>query len=382
MTVYLDNNATTPPHREVVESMLPFLKEQWGNASSVHYPGRRARETVEKARADVAALIGAPAERIVFTGSGTEADNLAVIGSALAAREAGRGRHVVTSAIEHHAVLHSVRHLEALGFEATFVAPDGAGRVAAEAVLTAVRKDTVLVSLMHANNETGVLQPVDRISTALRERGCLLHSDAVQTVAKIPVNVEALGVDLLSLSAHKLHGPQGVGALYVRKGVPIQGLLFGGAQEDGLRPGTYNVAAIVGFGTAARLAKASLGEDGGYLQALMADLETGLRRIAPKAVALGRPEQRLPNTLNVCFPGVDNQALVASLDALGVAISTGAACTTGSAETSHVLRAMGVEETLARGAVRFSLGTTNSFEDIEAALKALEKALGDRRGRS
>ena len=376
MTVYLDHNATAPPHEEVVQAMLPYLRASFGNASSDHGPGRAARDAVERAREQVAALIGSAADEVLFTGSGTEACNLALRGTARA-RQAGN--RLLVSPIEHHAVGDTAAALADEGLELTWLEVDAQGRIDPDAVALAVDADTFLVSIMHANNEVGTVQPIAAIGRALADRGVLFHSDAVQSVGKVEVAVDDLGVDLLSMSGHKIHGPQGVGALYVRNGTPIRNILFGGAQEDGMRPGTYNLPGIVGMGKAAEIAAKNLALDSAYVESLRDDLQAGIRRIASDAVVLGAGARRLPGTALVCFPGWENRSLAENLDLAGIAVSTGAACSTGSAEASHVLAAMGVEPRLAGGAIRFSLGSSNSQQDVAETLDALEAILGPRR---
>ena len=378
MTIYFDHNATTPLHREVLQEVASAMETSWHNASSAHAPGLRARSDIERAREEIAVLIGARPEEVILTGRGTEADNLAVIGAAMARRE--RGKHVVVSRVEHHAVLHAAAALERRGFDVTYADVDADGRVDPDAIVDSLRPTTVLVSVMHANNETGAIQPIGELGRRLRERDILLHTDAVQTVGKVHIDVNDLGVDLLSLSAHKFHGPKGVGALYVRNGVEVEPLVHGGAQEDGIRPGTYNVPAIVGLGVAARLARRSIDENAGYIASLVERLQLGLLRLAPEAKILVDKKHRLHNTLAVCFPGENNESLVTNLDLGGVAVSTGAACTTGASEPSHVLAAMGIGDEAARGAVRFSLGCTNTAQEVETALGVLRKVLGRQRG--
>jgi cysteine desulfurase len=374
MAIYFDNNATTRPYREVVESMLPFLQEQWGNASSLHAFGRRARQAVEEARESVAQLLGCAPAEILFTGGGTEGANLALLGASRALRS--RGRHLVTSAIEHHAVLNCAQALEGDGGRVTRLPVDAsAGCVRPADAAAALAPDTVLASVMHANNETGAIQPIAEMAAILRPRGIVFHTDAVQTAGRIRCRVDDLGVDLLTLSAHKMHGPKGVGALYVRRGTALAPVLHGGAHEQGLRPGTLNVPGIAGLGAAARLAHRSLDEDAAYVGALVERLAAGIRRLAPGASLVGDPARRLPNTLTVCFPDRDNRSLVANLDILGVAVSSGAACTSGQSAPSHVLQAMGLPEALARGAVRFSLASDNTEAEVDAALAALKQAL-------
>jgi cysteine desulfurase len=367
---YLDYAATTPLHPEVREAMEPFFGQVFGNPSSIHSFGREARLAVEQARQAVAALIGADPAEIVFTSGGTEADNLAVLGAARLRRE--KGRKVVVSAVEHHAVLNACRHLERReGFEVVLLPVDGHGRVNPEELLRVLDGQTVLVSVMLANNETGTLQPVRELARLCRERGVLFHTDAVQAVGHIPVNVRELGVDLLSLSAHKFYGPKGAGALYVRRGVRLEPLFQGGGQERRIRPGTENVAGIVGLGAACRVAAREMAEREARVAALRGRLEEGIRRLFPEARVNGHPEERLPGILNVVFPGVEGEALLLNLDLKGVAASAGAACSAGSVEPSHVLLAMGLSEDLAHGAVRFSLGRESREEDVEHVLEVL-----------
>jgi len=378
MTIYFDHNATTPLHREVLQEVIAAMETRWHNASSTHAPGLRARSDVEIAREEIAALLGASLEEVILTGGGTEAGNLAVIGASMARRE--RGTHIVVSRVEHHAVLHAAAALERRGFDVTYADVDADGRVDPDAIVASLRPTTVLVSVMHANNETGAIQPIGELGRRLRKRDILFHTDAVQTVGKLHIDVNDLGVDLLSLSAHKFHGPKGAGALYVRDGVEVEPLMHGGAQEEGIRPGTYNVPAIVGLGVAARLARRSIDENAGYIVSLVERLERGLLRIAPEAKILVDKRHRLHNTLTVCFPGENRESLVTNLDLHGVAVSTGAACTAGASEPSHVLAAMGIGEATARGAVRFSLGCTNAAQEVDAALSALREVLGRKRG--
>jgi cysteine desulfurase len=378
MTVYLDHNATTPPHEEVVEAMLPYLRGSFGNASSEHRVGRAARAAVETARERIAALVHSDPDEILLCGSGTEACNLALRG---ATRARHGGDRLVVSAIEHHAVGDTAAALAAEGLQLTRLPVDERARVDASVAARAVDDDTFLVSVMHANNEVGTIQPIAEIGALLADRDVVFHSDGVQSVGKIEVNVRRLGVDLLSMSGHKIHGPQGVGALFVRRGTPLEGILFGGAQEEGLRPGTYNLPGIVGMGKAAQIAARDLALDSAYVESLRDDLEAGLRRIAPDAVVLGADAQRLPGTALVAFAGHDNRSLAENLDLAGVAVSTGAACSAGSGEPSHVLAAMGTDPQLIRGTIRFSLGSSNSQQDVTEALDALASILASRRGR-
>ncbi len=376
MTVYLDHNATTPPHEEVVEAMLPYLRGAFGNASSEHGVGRAARAAVETARERIAALIHCDPDEVLLCGSGTEACNLALRGTARARQ---RGDRLVVSAIEHHAVGDTAAALAEEGLRLTRLPVDERAQVDASVAARAVDDDTFLVSVMHANNEVGTIQPIAEIGALLADRDVIFHSDGVQSVGKIEVNVRRLGVDLLSMSGHKIHGPQGVGALFVRRGTPIEGILFGGAQEDGRRPGTYNLPGIVGMGKAAQIAARDLAVDSAYVESLRDELEAGLRRIAPDAVVHGVDARRLPGTALVAFPGQDNRSLAENLDLAGVAVSTGAACSAGSDDPSHVLAAMDADPLLIRGTIRFSLGSSNSQHDVTEALDALASILGSRR---
>ncbi|NIP83775.1 MAG: aminotransferase class V-fold PLP-dependent enzyme [Gemmatimonadetes bacterium] len=370
--VYLDNNATTPVADAVREAMLPYLGEAHGNPSSLHAAGRDARAAVEEARRRVAALIGAKPRRIVFTGGGSEADNLALKGIAL--RPGTDRRHVVTSAIEHPAVLRAAEYLERVGLRVTYLDVDADGRVHPETLREAIDDDTLLVSVMMANNEVGTLQPVAELCAIAHEAGALFHTDAVQAVGKVPVDVEDLGVDLLSLSAHKIYGPKGVGALYVRKGLRLEPLVHGGRQERSLRAGTENVPAIVGLGQAAQLARRAV-DDGDRITELRDRLERGIRRLVPGARLNGPADGRLPNTLNLTLPGLRGESLVLALDQHGIALSSGSACKAGSPDPTHVLLAMGRSEEEAHCAVRFSLSHETAADDIDAALSALEQVL-------
>jgi len=378
MPVYLDHNATTPMHREVLEAMQPWFRERVGNASGLHGPGREARRAVEAAREQVAGLIGASPEETCFTSGGTESDNLAVRGG-IASLPAGA--HLVTTSIEHPAVLNCAGALEDERVRVERVQPGSGGAVRADDVVAAAGEEPCLVSIMHANNETGVVQPVAEVGAALRAGPAMLHVDAVQSAGRLPLDVAALGVDLLTLSSHKMYGPQGVGALYIRKGVDLVPMVHGGGQEEGLRPGTYNVAGIVGFGHAAMLAQRSLIEGAGYVEAMRDTLEEGILKLAPDAVVIGQGQPRLCNTINVAFPGRDGHALAANLDMLGIAVSTGSACTAGSDSLSHVHEAMGLPARVASGAIRLSLGESTGEAEVEETLAALEHVLGKRRKR-
>ncbi|MCP3102486.1 cysteine desulfurase [Myxococcus sp. K15C18031901] len=370
--LYLDHNATTPVDPEVVEALLPYLRDDFGNPSSAHAYGRRAREALEEARAKVAALIHARPADILFTSSGTEANNLAIRGTADARAER---RHLVTSVIEHPATRLPCDALEWRGWRATWLPVDADGRVRvedAERALDAAGEDTALVSLMHANNETGVLQPVAEVARLAHRHGATVHTDAAQSVGKVPVDVTALDVDLLTLVGHKLHAPKGIGALYVRPGTPLRAFTLGGGQERGLRPGTENVAYAVGLGVACERAGRRLAEGTGHLRAMRERLWDRLREAVPGIALSGHATERLPNTLNVRFPGARGSAVLAA--APEVAASTGSACHEGGESASSVLRAMGVPEDEALGAVRLSLGPDVTRDDVERASAALVRA--------
>jgi cysteine desulfurase len=361
--VYLDNNATTPVLPEVFEAMRPFFGERFGNASSIHHHGQETRAAVEDAREAVADLLGCAASEVVFTSGGTESDNLAVAGWVAA------GDHVITSSIEHHAVLHACKHLEKLGCDVSVLPVDGRGLVDPDDVRRALRPNTKLISLMMANNETGVLQPVDEVGKIAAEAQVLFHTDAVQAAAKIPIDVRRMGCDALSMSGHKIHAPQGVGALYVKKGTRIQPLFHGGRHERSRRAGTENVPGIVGLGRAAQLAKESL--DRGHVEkmAAMRDrLEQGILAHVDEAGVNGQGAPRVPNTTNIHFDHIEGESLVIALDLKGLAVSTGAACSSGAIEPSHVLIAMGLRPEQARASIRFSLGKQTTESDIGVAL--------------
>jgi cysteine desulfurase len=372
--VYLDNNATTPVLPEVLEAMRPYFGERFGNASSIHHHGQDTRAAVEHARQSVAALLGCRASEIVFTSGGTEADNLAIFGVVRS------GDHVVTSAIEHHAVLNSCKHLSAEGCEVTYVPVDGQGLVDPADVKRAIRTNTKLITIMLANNETGVLQPAAEIGKIAAETDICFHTDAVQAAGKIRLDVNQIGCDLLTISGHKFHGPQGVGALYVRKGTQLAPRLHGGSHERSRRAGTENVPAIAGFGKAADLALAGFarGDDVRGDDVKMADARDRLERelLSIEATGLnGEGAARVPNTTNIYFEGIDGEALVIALDLKGLAVSTGAACSSGSIEPSHVLIAMGLPVARAKASLRFSLGKQNTPEDIELALNLIPETV-------
>ncbi len=361
--IYLDYNATTPIAPEVLAVMLPAERELWGNPSSAHLFGRRAHEALERARGQVAELLGCAPDEVIFTGGGTESDNAAVVGVAEALAQ--RGRHLVISAIEHAAVENACAYLEGRGFEVTRVGVDPDGRVAAAEVARAIRSDTILVSVMHANNETGVLQPLSEIGRAARARGVLFHTDAAQSVGKLPARVDDLGCDLLTVAAHKLYGPKGTGALYLRRGTPFAPLLCGAGQERGRRSGTESVPQLVGFGAACALAHAEIDFRAVHLQTLSDRLLERLRERIPDLVVHGGRVERLPNTLSVAIPGVAAQLLLSRLD--GVATGAGAACHSGTFRPSRVLRAMAVPDDLAVCTLRLTVGRPTTIAEVETA---------------
>ena len=376
--IYLDYNATTPVALEVADAIQPFLNAHFGNPSSSHVYGLAARQAVAEARASVAALIHAKQNEIVFTGSATEANNLALLGIASASGQARR--HLVVSAVEHPAVMQPAQHLREMGWDLTVVPVDCYGRVDPQAVAAAVRPDTALVSVMHANNEVGTIQPIAEIARLVRPMGALLHTDAAQSAGKVELDVEALGVDLLTLAGHKFYATKGVGALYVRTGTQIKPIMFGADQEHGLRPGTENVPLVAGMGAASRLVRERLPAAAGKLQALRDALHERLAASVPGLVLNGHPTERLPNTLHVSFPGIDGRELVTRV-AGQVAASVGSACHSGADAVSGVLAAMGCDADRARGAVRLSVGWMTTSEEIEAAAAALSEAASDLRVR-
>ena len=369
--IYLDHAATTPADPRVVEAMLPYWSGSFGNPSSIHSLGLETRKAVAEAREKVALLIGAGSGEIIFTSGGTEADNLAVKG--VAAANAQRGRHIVTTAIEHHAVEGSCRYLEGQGFRVSFVGVDRYGMVDPREIEAAVTAQTILISVMHANNEVGTIQPIEEIGRMARTKGICFHTDAVQTAGHIPVNVDELGVDLLAVSGHKLCGPKGVGVLYVRQGTRIAPLIHGGGQERGLRSSTENVPGIVGLGRAAEIAGAEMAAEAERVTRLRDRLADGLLQRIPQVRPNGHPERRLPNNVNVSVASVEGEALAVSLDQEGIAASTGSACSSETMEASHVLRAMGVPVELARGSVRFSLGRDTTDADIDRVMEAFPR---------
>jgi cysteine desulfurase len=379
MKVYLDNSATTAMASEVVEAMLPYFSEEMGNAQSVHSFGQRAKAAVEKARREVAALINATPAEIVFVSGGTEADNLAIRG--IAEAHVDHGRHIITTRIEHPAVLATCEALEAAGYRVTYLPVSRNGIVSVGDVRQTIGDDTILISVMLANNETGTIQPVEEISAVVaeaRKRGLdhlHFHTDAVQAVGKIGVDVTKLGVDLLSLSGHKIHGPKGIGALYVRKGVRLKKVMYGGHHERDRRAGTENVPGIVGLGRAAELARTELDGRISRMRALRDYLEQQIVARFPGVGINGDKQERVPNVSNMSFSGVDGESLLIALDLKGIAVSTGSACASGSLEPSHVLQALGLTRDGVRGSLRFSLGAFTTREEIDYAVSALAETI-------
>jgi cysteine desulfurase len=362
--VYLDNNASTPVLPEVFEAMRPYFGESFGNASSIHHHGQETRAAVERARESVATLLGCRPAEVVFTGGGTEADNLAIFGLVRS------GDHVISSTIEHHAVLNSCKHLQEKGIDVTFLPVDGRGLIDPDDLRRALRSDTKLVSVMFANNETGVIQPVNEIGKVCAEADVYFHTDAVQAAAKVPIQVKEIGCDLLSISGHKINAPQGIGALFVRKGTTLEPMLYGGSHERSRRAGTENVPGIVGLGKAAELAVRGF-ENGetARIAALRDRLERSILEKVEAAGVNGDGAPRVPNTTNIYFDYIEGEALIIALDLKGLAVSTGAACSSGAIEPSHVLTAMGLRPDRARASIRFSLGKQNTAEDVDFAIE-------------
>jgi cysteine desulfurase len=404
--VYLDFNATTPVDPAVLDAMLPYLSTHFANASSIHTPGQRARAAVETAREQVAALIGAKTQEIVFTSGGTESDNHAIFGSvaqALLPAQRNEGPvqlkphpgaparpiqhkepatappHIITSAIEHEAVLNACQALEKQGVSITYLPPNREGRLDPAAIRATIRPETTLITVMHANNELGTVQPLEEIGQIAEQHKIRFHTDAVQSAGKIPIDVDHLGVDLLSLSGHKLYAPKGIGALYVRSGTKLRQLFYGGHHQRGFRPGTENVAGIVAFGKGAEIARHSLAEDAQRVGALRDQLEQGLLARTPDARANGAAALRTANTTNITFPGLEGEALLIALDLKGLAVSTGAACSSGAVEPSHVLTAIGLSADEARASLRFSLGRHTTSAEIEFALQVVPAAVAQLR---
>ncbi len=384
--VYLDFNATTPVQPEVLDAMLPYFSGEFGNAASIHTPGQRARAAVETAREQVAALIGARPQEIVFTSGGTESDNHAifgVVGQAFlpvsSSGHANSSPHIITTAIEHEAVLNACQALEKEGVRVSYLPTDSQGLIDLDELRRAIRPETVLITIMHANNELGTVQPLEEIGRIAAEADIYFHTDAVQSAGKIPIDVSALQVDLLSLSGHKLYAPKGIGALYVRGGTRLRQLLYGGHHQRGFRPGTENVAGIVGLGKAAEISRKALAADAQRVSFLRDRLQHGLVQRVPQSRVNGGAAPRTPNTTNLLFPGVEGEALLIALDLKGLACSTGAACSSGAVEPSHVLTAIGLPPEEARASLRFSLGRHTTSADIDFALSVVPAAVAQLR---
>lgn len=368
--IYLDHNATTPLHPAATERMTAALREEFGNPSSLHHFGQRAKAAIDEARTAVATLIGADPSEVVFTSGGTESDNFAIRGAAEALEQTGR-RHVIATAIEHEAVLNTLKALARRGWRTTLLPVDKTGIVSPDALRSALDEQTAIVSLMHANNEIGTIQPVAELARLAHERGALFHTDAVQSAAKIPVDVKAMGVDLLSLSGHKFYGPKGVGALWIRRGTRLLPLMTGGKQERSRRSGTENVPGIIGMGVAAEEARAKLTTEGHRLAALRDRLEEGILRAVPGTDVNGVRTLRVPNTTNISFDRVEAESLLIALDLEGIAVSTGSACSSGTLEPSHVLKAMGFPPHRTQNSIRFSLGAGNTEADVDHVISVL-----------
>jgi len=371
--IYMDHAATTPVDQEVVEAMMPCFTRVYGNASSLHSFGREAHNAMEEARRKVAELINAESEEIVFTAGGTESDNIAIKGVAYANRS--RGDHIVTSTIEHPAVLETCRSLEKQGFKVSYIPVDKGGVVELEALRRAVTERTVLITIMHANNEIGTIEPMEEIAEIAKAKSIIFHSDAVQSAGKIPIDVKAIGVDLLSISAHKIYGPKGVGALYIKKGTRLEPIIHGGGHEKGLRSSTENIPGIVGLGKAAELAKARMSEDTTHLTNLCDRLIKATLSNIEESYLNGHPTKRLPNNAHFRFTGIEGEALILNLDERGIAASTGSACSSKKLLPSHVLMAIGLDEVQAHGSLRLTLGRENTKEDIDYVLEVLPETV-------
>ena len=375
--IYLDYAATAPVLPEVLDAMMPFFISRYGNPSGIHGTGRDAHKAVEEARRRTAAVLGAESREICFTSGGSESDNLAIQGTAFALRE--KGNHLITSRIEHHAVLNTCRWLEKQGFRVTYLPVDADGTVSPDAVRDAITPETVLVSIMTANNEIGTVEPVGEIGRICREKGVLFHTDAVQAAGMLPLRADEMNADLISLSAHKFHGPKGTGALYIRKGTRLDALIHGGSQERGLRAGTENVPGIVGLGKAIEIAEAERTANAERIRELRDLLIRRIRGAVPDVKLNGHPERRLPNNCHFSFAGVESEALLLRLDLAGIAASGGSACTSGSMEPSHVLKATGLEEELMKGSIRLTLGRETTAEEIEKTARVLPEIVKDLR---
>lgn len=370
MRIYLDHNATTPLDPLVADRMTRALREVWGNASSVHHFGQQAKAALDEARGSVASLLGADASEVVFTAGGTESDNLAIRGAAEALEPGGR-RHLITTAIEHDAVLNTMKALAKRGWRVTVLAVDASGIVSVDRLREAITDDTALVSVMHANNEIGTIQPIAELAAIAHERGALFHTDAVQSAGKLPLDVRSLGVDMASLAGHKVYGPKGTGALWLKRGVRLTAPTSGGRQERNRRAGTENVPALVGFGVAAEVARAKLAGESVRLAALRDRLEAGILASVSGSERNGAASPRVPNTTNISIERVESESLLIGLDLAGIAVSSGSACSSGTLEPSHVLKAMGLSHGRALGSIRFSLGASNTDAEIDRVIAVL-----------
>ncbi|SDY87983.1 cysteine desulfurase NifS [Tindallia californiensis] len=369
MKVYLDYSATTPVKPEVFNAMTPYLRDYYGNPSSLHSYGRENKKAIDTARDQIAQTLKAKPEEIFFTGGGSEADNWAIKGTAEALKN--KGRHIITTSIEHHAVLHTCQHLEKQGYEVTYLPVNEEGIISVEELKSHLREDTILITIMYANNEIGTIQPIQEIAAIAKEHKVLFHTDAVQAYGHLEINTQDLPVDMISISAHKLYGPKGVGALYIRKGTRIHNLIHGGAQERKKRAGTENIAGIVGFGKAAELAYGQLTEHVNHLTELRDYLLEGIQQKIPYTRLNGHRQKRLPNNVNVSFEFIEGESMLLSLDMVGIAASSGSACTSGSLDPSHVLLSLGLSHEMAHGSLRLTLGDQNTKEEIDYVLEQL-----------
>jgi len=372
---YLDNAATTPVDKRVLDAMLPYFSEKYGNPGSMHKKGLEAKEAVEESRKNVAKLIGAEPDEIIFVSGGTESDNLALIGVANALREEGKGNHIITTKIEHHAVLDTCKYLEEQGFRVTYVDVEKNGIVNPKEIEKAITKNTILISVMYANNEIGTIQPISEIAKIAKSKGILFHTDACQAAEYLDINVKNLGVDLMTLNGSKIYGPKGIGILYAKKGIVIKPLIYGGGQEKGIRSGTENVPAIVGFAKALEIAQKEREKESKRLTRLRNKLIEGIKNKIPNIHINGDLNQRLPNNANISFFGVEGESVVLHLDANGICASTGSACSSHSLEPSHVIKALGLSDEASHGSIRFTLGRHTTEEDINKVLKKLPKII-------
>lgn len=372
-TIYLDNSATTQVHPEVKEAILPYLEDLYGNPSSIHAKGQEVKKAIETARKQVADLIGATEEEIIFTGSGTESNNLALKG--IASRNKDKGNHIITTKIEHKSILNSARWLEAEGFKVTYLNVDENGTVNINQLKEEIRPETILVSVMFANNEMGTIQPIKEIGEFLKDKDIYFHTDAVQVAGKIKINTEELNIDLLTISGHKIHGPKGIGALYIKKEIDIDPIIHGGGQEKNIRSGTENVPGIVGLGKAAEIAKDNLESNIEHLTNLGKKLEKGIFKNIPELILNGHPTNRIPGNVNISFKYVEGESIMLMLDCEGICVSTGSACTSKSLKPSYVLDAMGKEIVFMHGSIRFSIGTANTEEEIDTVIDKIPEII-------